>query len=242
MQGKYQQRAQHSDDDDDEGGTRGSTMGQRRSSDRGSGDDAAHTALSIGPPSVLALVAMRDVTMRFHNKECEVSALIDSALGADPSNFKKVRTFSLIALLPTKLSLNSLITLPSPLFYPPLLSSPSLFIISFCRPSHLYFLFLSTSSLPPFFLFYFYFLPSLSAVFSFHNYSSNYPPLYLSGLCHAAPPRAGHAMWCQPSEWVALSIQIRHRRYRYDPVALYKGWGKGRWEQFTLLVSPTSIY
>jgi hypothetical protein len=98
MQGMYQQRTQQGDDDDDdddEGGARGSTRGQRRSSGRGRGscDDAAHTARSIGPPSVLALDAMRDVTMRFHNKECEVSALIDSALGADPSNFKKVRTF-----------------------------------------------------------------------------------------------------------------------------------------------------
>lgn len=93
IQGKYQQRTQQGDDSDDEGVARGSSRGQRRSSDRGSGDDAAHTALSIGPPSVIALDAMRDVTMRFHNKECEVSALIDSALGADPSNFKKVRTF-----------------------------------------------------------------------------------------------------------------------------------------------------
>jgi hypothetical protein len=91
MQGKYQQRTKQDDDDDDEGGTRGSSRGQRRSSGRGSGDDA-HTAQSIGPPSVIALDAMRDVTMRFHNKECEVSALIDSALGADPSNFKKVGT------------------------------------------------------------------------------------------------------------------------------------------------------
>jgi hypothetical protein len=122
MQDKYQRRAQQGDDDDDEGGTRGSARGQRRSLGRGSGDDAAHTALSIGPPSVIALDAMRDVTMRFHNKECEVSALIDSALGADPSNFKKVGTLNLMTLLHPKLYRNSLITLLSPLFfYPPLL-------------------------------------------------------------------------------------------------------------------------
>ena len=66
------------------------TRGERRSPDRSSDVDTDFTTLYIRPPSARALDAMRDVTKRFSNKECEVSGLIDSALGADPSNFKKV--------------------------------------------------------------------------------------------------------------------------------------------------------
>ena len=66
------------------------TRGKKRSPDRPSDMNTDYTTLYIRPPSVRALDAMRDVTKRFYNKECEVSGLIDSALGADPSNFKKV--------------------------------------------------------------------------------------------------------------------------------------------------------
>ena len=66
------------------------TRGETRSPDRPIDVVSDYTTLYIRPPSVCALDAMRDVTKRFYNKECEVSGLIDSALGADPSNFKKV--------------------------------------------------------------------------------------------------------------------------------------------------------
>ena len=159
IQGKHQQRAQHGDDDDDEGVARGSVGGQRRSSGRGSSGDAAHTALSIGLPSALVLDAMRDVTMRFHSKECKVSALIDSALGADPSNFKKVGTLQLTTLPPTRLSLNSLTTLPSPhSFYPRLI--PFFIPLHFLPPSSLFNL-PSPSYLLPLYLHYLLFCFSL---------------------------------------------------------------------------------
>ena len=66
------------------------TRGEIRSPDRPIDVVSDYTTLYIRPPSVCALDAMRDVTKRFYSKECEVSGLIDSALGADPSNFKKV--------------------------------------------------------------------------------------------------------------------------------------------------------
>ena len=69
--------------------------GQSRSPDTGNDEDSANVTLSIRPPTARALDAMRDVTRRFYNKKCEVSGLIDSALGADPSNFKKVSIFKL---------------------------------------------------------------------------------------------------------------------------------------------------
>jgi hypothetical protein len=44
----------------------------------------------VRPLSTYATEAMSEVADRFYNKACEVSDLLDSALGADPSNFKKV--------------------------------------------------------------------------------------------------------------------------------------------------------
>jgi hypothetical protein len=47
--------------------------------------------VSVRPLSTYATEAMSEVADRFYDKACEVSDLLDSALGADPSNFKKVR-------------------------------------------------------------------------------------------------------------------------------------------------------
>jgi hypothetical protein len=48
--------------------------------------------MSVRPLSTYAKKALHEVTQRFSNDACEVSELLESALGADPSNFKKVRT------------------------------------------------------------------------------------------------------------------------------------------------------
>ena len=47
--------------------------------------------LSIRPLSTYAVQAMNEVTDRFYSDSCEVQGLLESALGADPSNFKKVK-------------------------------------------------------------------------------------------------------------------------------------------------------
>jgi hypothetical protein len=67
-----------------------------RSAPRGEGSREAHAPqdlmeVSVRPLSTYAMDALSEVAERFYNKKCEVSELLDSALGADPSNFKKVR-------------------------------------------------------------------------------------------------------------------------------------------------------
>ena len=47
--------------------------------------------LSIRPLSTYAAQAMNEVKERFYSDSCEVQSLLESALGADPSNFKKVK-------------------------------------------------------------------------------------------------------------------------------------------------------
>ena len=47
--------------------------------------------LSIRPLSTYAAQAMNEVKERFYSDSCEVQGLLESALGADPSNFKKVK-------------------------------------------------------------------------------------------------------------------------------------------------------
>ena len=66
-------------------------INSNNNSNNDSNNNSNMIELSIRPLSTYAVQAMNEVTDRFYSDSCEVQGLLESALGADPSNFKKVK-------------------------------------------------------------------------------------------------------------------------------------------------------
>ena len=71
-----------------------STTKPPRKSTNTSKKDPTSSELIVRTLSTYAANALSDVADRFYDNKCEVSGLLDSALGADPSVFKKVGVHS----------------------------------------------------------------------------------------------------------------------------------------------------